>query len=566
MKKGTLSFRLTCLLSLTALLATGCGSTGGTSGPNASVTPSSASASGTPSENPIKWSGKITVAPYMFSQVENDIMTPMVEEKLLEYGYDVDLENVYIENGQYAELLNIRIASGDAPDIFRGIDDAAFLEYNRQGVIANWEESFFRENAPAVAAFIDSGGPNGSNKAIAEVAWKMTRYEGKMASVPYIARQTGSPINVIYNKQWLEKLNAQVPETLDDFVKLMYRFKNEDPDNNGKNDTYGLSTTMLNVIFGACGSFPGFLHMDYGHWYDVDGQLVAADIMPGNKEALSLIRQFFADGILDPEFVTGENTGGYWAISQSFVNGRIGVTHSAGMGHYQPVLVEGGTAGTVLQEFQKIQGTDANVVIGPWIEGPNGDRGGFLRYAVSGSNGSILYNADLNKDMDKLAALFQIQDIFARDLDLCNLALNGIEGEHYTFQEGGWTLAAEGIDNKVKNQMGLMALRSLYGAENPSNDAFFAQGDNDPGLKWRREIQSTYSGLAADVGYLSKLYTALPSQSKYQAELQAYRDEMWLKIIQGTLPIDYYDTYVQEWKSKGGSTLTEEANAWYSQN
>ena len=51
--------------------------------------------------------------------------------------------------------------------------------------------------------------------------------------------------------------------------------------------------------------------------------------MPHNKEALALVKQLYDDGVLDPEFITGENQGGYWAISHSFVNGRIGVTHSA---------------------------------------------------------------------------------------------------------------------------------------------------------------------------------------------------------------------------------------------
>lgn len=558
MKKNAKRF-----LAIAAAIAMLCVAAAGCSGAAVPEGTKAASAS-TTEEDYIKWSGKITNAPYMFGQIENDIITPMVEQKLLEYGYDIRLENVYIENTQYKELLNLRIASGDAPDIFHGIDDATFLEYNRQGTIANWEVSFFREHAPTVAAFIDSGGPAGSNKDIAQTAWEMSMYNGKMACVPYITQQAGSLINVIYNKQWLEKLGTKVPEKLDDFIELMYRFKNEDPDNNGKNDTFGLSTTMLNVIFGAYGGFPGFLNMDYGHWYDVGEQLVAADVMLGNKEALKLIHQLYKDGVLDPEFVTGENTGGYWAISQSFVNGRIGVTHSASMGHYMPVITEGGAPGAVLQEFQKIQGPEADVVIGPWIEGPNGDRGGFLRYSVSGSSGTF-YNSALNKDPEKLGVIFEILDLFAQDLELANLAAYGSKGEHYTVQEGGWVLRANGLDGKAQNRIGIQALRNVYGPEVPLNEKYFAQDQSSPTNKWRNETQASYPGLAANVGYLSRVYTALPSQSKYQSELMAYRDEVWLKIIQGTLPVDYYDTFVKEWNNKGGKVLTEEANAWYAE-
>lgn len=253
--------------------------------------------------------------------------------------------------------------------------------------------------------------------AVADVFWAMARFGGEeMCVLPTYAVSTGSPINVVYNKQWLDNLNAEVPETLDEFVELMYRFTNEDPDGNGKDDTYGFSTSMLNVIFGAYGSFPGFLHMDYGHWYEVDGKLVSSNVMDGNEEALKLIKQLYDDGVIDPEFITGENKGGYWALSHSFMNGRIGVTHSAAHYHYQPALYdkEGNQIvadGACLAEFKAIQGEDAEVVVGPWPEGPNGDRGGFLRYNF-GIVGGTVYNAALNDDPEKLAAIFAIRDIF----------------------------------------------------------------------------------------------------------------------------------------------------------
>ena len=47
---------------------------------------------------------------------------------------------------------------------------------------------------------------------------------------------------------------------------------------------------------------------------------------PEMKEALERIAKWYQDGVIDPEFVTGENQGGYWALSHSFINGRIGVS------------------------------------------------------------------------------------------------------------------------------------------------------------------------------------------------------------------------------------------------
>lgn len=565
-------------LSLTAALM-GCGqkdeqsvapeTTGSTAGAESSA--SESEAAGKEEENPIKWSGTISVAPYMWGPVENDVVTPLIEEKLLEYGYDVTLENVYLENAQYSELLNLRLASGDAPDIFYAVDANTYAEYCRQGLIATWDEEFFREHAPDVAAFIDAGEPDGDNAEFAGQFWEMSKYEDKMAIIPLYGRNSGSLMNVIYNKQWMEKLNAEVPETLDEFVELMYRFKNEDPDGNGKDDTYGFSTSMLNIIFGAYGSFPGFLHMDgedYGHWYDVDGKLVAADVMDGNEEALKLIKQLYDDGIIDPEFVTGENQGGYWALSHSFMNGRIGVTHTARFGHYQPALFDKdgnqvGSEGTCLTEFKAIQGQDADVIVGPWLKGPNGDIGGFLRSTIS-LTGGVLYNASLNEDPEKLAAIFEIMNIFSTDDEIALLEIYGVEGEHYTFAEEGYTIRnSEAVPDAVAmNSLGMYALRSLYGPEQPFNYTIFTVGDTSPAKSYEINLKAQYEGLANSVGYISKVWSTLPSTGEYSGELKTYRDETWLNIIQGKVELDW-DGFVEEWNKRGGQVLTEEANEWY---
>ena len=41
-------------------------------------------------------------------------------------------------------------------------------------------------------------------------------------------------------KDWLDKLGLDVPKTLDDVVEVARAFKNDDPDGNGVDDTWGL--------------------------------------------------------------------------------------------------------------------------------------------------------------------------------------------------------------------------------------------------------------------------------------------------------------------------------------
>lgn len=555
------------LLALTLLLSACAGSPAPSAAPTAgAATAAPADAGQAATDEPAApkgWSGKISYAPYMLGPVSNDVITPLLEEKLKEYGYDVELENVYIENAQYIELLSLMLTSDEAPDIFEPRSITLLNQFHDQGVIASWDRAFFEANAPVSVAFVNNGGPDGIYGEYTDLWWQLSHIGEEMVCVPSIqVNGAFSPLQPMYHEQWLANLGvSEVPTELDAFVELLYRFAKEDPDGNGKDDTYGLSTTALNVIFGAFGSFPGFLNMDYGQWYPVEGQLVHADMMPGNKDALALIKQLYDDKVLDPEFVTGENTsGGYWAISNSFINGRIGFTYSANVGHYQPEEITG-TVGAVLKEYKLIRGEDAMVTFGAYPKGPDGHSGGMKRSPVTVEQ-ALSYNVDM--DEEKLAACMQIMDIFSSDAALATLGRAGIEGVNYELVEGDsipWQRSIDELDGAGKTAQGIMAARLLYGPETPLNEYLYRQALASPGNAYNKGIKTASAQM--DTGYMNHLFTSLPSGAQYSTELQTYRDETWLKIIQGTLPLEAYDDYVEQWMSRGGAQLTQEANEWY---
>lgn len=522
-------------------------------------------------EDTIKWSGTITYAPNNVGQGENDVVWPLIKEKLLEYGYDVELEHVYYEKSQYNELVGLKMASGDAPDILFCNGGADLLnQYREQGLIATWDEAFFRENAPDVAAFIDRGDPDGINADYADVWWTLAKSgEEQMACIPTYSLQSGCPLYMVYNKTWLDNLGAEVPETLDEFVDLMYRFANEDPDGNGKDDTYGFSKSCFDIIFGAYGSHTGFSGFDSGHFYDVDGKLVSSNIMESNKDALELLVQLNKDGIIDPEWLTGENQGGDWALSHSFVNGRIGVTFSAPYGRYwSEQKDEAGNItvnqGSCLTELKAIQGADAEIVYGPFIEGPTGKRAGFLR-DVNTVMDSTIYNAELNDDPEKLAAIFAIMNLICADDELMELFKYGIEGEHYEVSETGayvWINTDKYVDTLARREVGVDGYSCIYGSERPFNATYYKASLSSPSNIYWDSIVNSHEGLGKTVGHMSDLKVSLPSNADYSEELNTYRSELWTKIIQGEVELDW-DAFVAEYNKRGNDVLTKEANEWY---
>ena len=511
----------------------------------------------------------VSVAGYFFGPVndEKDVITPAVEARLLEeHGINVDIELVYIEQANYAELINTRLAGGTAPDVFLAQSEQTVETYYDQGVIASWDMEFFKENAPDVWNFIQNGAAYGD---LADYVGMWEEYaclDGEMVTIPSFKPDGSMPYKqLIYRGDWLEALGVsedQLPKTVDEFVDLMYRFAKEDPDGNGQADTYGLSATGIKALFGAYGMYNGFVG-GTSYWQEKDGKIVNPDVSDEAKEVVKIIAQMYKDGVIDPEFVTGKESisGSYWAVSNGLVNAKYGVSALASIDHYRLKGVTNAedAGGPCAQEYWAVNGEDATFAYGPWPKGPNGDYGYSVGYPVAVGE-SAVYNADIEEE--KLAVIFQIMNAFATDDELYMLAAYGIEGEHYTDNGDGTYTRSADFDNAGFNEIGLWGCRSLYGgdrtfSETSYNAVFYKDKAIENRLNWFEKEQ--YDSYIMDA-----VSVTLPSEADLQSEINTYRDETWIKMIKGELDVEAdWAAYVAEYNKLGGQTLTDEANEWF---
>ena len=577
MKKVTRTVSTMLLVAvMTLALLCGC-----TTAPAATTAPATTTATtaatptptvAAPTEDPIKWKGTVTVAPYMFAPVDEskNVIKPLIEAKLLEYGYDVDLQNIFYENGtdKYRELLNLHIVSGDAPDIFEPKGGAYMKDYYAQGVIASWEKSRFEELCPNIMKYVNNGGVDGRLKDYVDMFWDFALIDGKMVTVPGFAEAgTALPKVMLLRGDWLKNLGVtEPPSKLDDFIELMYRFAKEDPDKDGQNDTYGFSTSVIRAIFASFYGYTSFPNPSLTgsiEFYNFDGKMTCGDTLPTNKQALEVLRKCYADGVIDPEFVAqnGENTGGYWAISQPFINAKIGASCHAGIGHYFPPGVTGPeTSGSVAKEYFAVNG-NYDYVFAPWPAGPEGNFGGWTLGPACGIGENAVYNAKMNTE--KLEAILSMMDLFSGDDDLAILGTYGIEGTHWEYSGTAEKPAAvfkKDMTNEVLNSVGVSAYRGFYGGPGPLNEHlvrinYYNSPLNDYIFSW--QAKPGYKG-----GYNRDLYESTESTSLLSPELIGYRDETFIKIIRGELGLDAYDAYVTEYMKRGGEKLTQEAQAW----
>lgn len=572
MKKKLISLIL-CSAMAVSLLA-GCGKTTPTTSESKPATSESTPASESKTETSESKvvsaePTKITVAGYLYGPVDDkkDVITPAVEKRLLEeHGLNVDIEIVYIEQANYAELLNTRLAGGTAPDVFLAQGNTTLETYFDQGVIKSWDIEFFKENAPDVYDFVMNGAAYGDLIDDVDMWKEYSMLDGEMVTVPSFKPDGSMPYKqLIYRGDWLEALEVSedaLPKTVDEYVDLCYRFTNEDPDKNGANDTFGLSATGIKALFGAYGMYSGFVG-GTSYWMEENGTIINPDVHDNSKEVVKIIAKMYKDGVLDPEFVTGKEaiSGSYWAVSNGLVNGKYGVSALASIDHFRlkGVVSADDAGGPVAQEYWAVNGPDATFAYGPWPAGPEGEYGYSVGYAVAVSE-SAVYNADI--DDEKLATIFQVLNAFAIDDELYMLAAYGIEGTHYTMNDNGTVTRSADFDNAGFNEIGLWGCRSLYGGDRAfSQTAYDLVFYNDLSianrLSWFEKDQyDSYIKNAVSV--------TLPSAGDLQSELNTFRDETWIKMIKGELDVEKdWDSYVAEYLKLGGQTLTDEANEWF---
>ncbi len=484
---------------------------------------------------------------------EDAVLIKKIEEK-----FNVEFEFLNIEHNNYEEQLNLKISSGEIPDSIR-IPPEMFQMLYQQGVLKEIDRKLFEEKAPFIASRITEKFPD---------YWNLGVIDGKLYGIPAINSTNIFRLPIVYRKDWMEKLGiSKTPETLEEFEKLMYAFAKNDPDGNGKHDTYGLSSDGLRLLFGAFGLNPGIPDgsKDTPYFHVEDGKVVFDCIDPDLKQALAYAAKWYKDGVLDPEFITGENRGGYWALSHSFIDGRIGFTvrgnfyHWAMLGDFKEMNEKGewvdNQPGAVAKELLA-KNPNAKLAFGQPVVGPTGKQG------VKGWNMlMVFYCLGANVTPEKAAKIFEIWDFlgyrFACD-DVPKLE------EYLT-----WKYGPEGDYWKwADKSRGMYILTEKYWKEYPADSPIdnFGTDNMSPDVPYTpiQPIHEWAYKLGFDKGGLySVIQVELPSMAVYGPNLLQMRDSAMIDIITGKKPLDYFDQYVEEMRAAGAEQIEKEANEWY---
>ncbi|MDQ0062976.1 extracellular solute-binding protein [Paenibacillus harenae] len=452
-------------------------------------------------------------------------------QKQLEQKFNVKIKNVKLERQGWKDKFNVLLASGQIPDIFpidaNEIDLATWAD---QGIIASISPDEIRKNMPNYSKALESFDAG---------AWNAGFYNGRNWGIPKVWPTGNSGMIPGYNEAWLKKIGYnEPPKTLAGLEDVLIKFVNNDPDGNGRKDTYGMSgrgklpIQMFTSVFSAYGVSP------YQFKLGADGKVVYGGITEETRSALKLLNKWFEAGLIDPEFITADNG----QLNEKFANQKIGMVDNMGWRNFDADSV-----------YIKKDALDKgqHVIAGKPVIGPAGKS-----YALSygARQAPVLLGVQLEKDEAKRVKIEQILEYVATNPEGWLLTVYGEKGVNYEMN-GDFVVA------RPKPEASKAGAGSFYNPLYNVDTSMLKYNTTSESLNLKAKLDSGYEPLRDIIGP-----TVLTAKAKYWASLQTLMDNYLIKAIIGKEDTDKgFDDFKANWLISGGQELTDEANKVYAQ-
>ncbi|WP_127581569.1 hypothetical protein [Paenibacillus koleovorans] len=263
----------------------------GTASPGASSNPSAAPATPAKEKLTLNWMISVPTAASSLPSRDKDFIRQTIEEK---FNVEIKLDYVVMST-DYTNKLNALVASGSAPDFFHP-EATATSKYIADGVGMDMTNLVTTAKMPNYF------------KWVSELELKRYQVGGKFmrAPVPFEKNWYNS---YYVRKDWIDALNAKdpslklkVPANYDEMIAVMKAFTFNDPDGNGKNDTYGYTTAAGGNSVPA--DFPEWFKngMTPGFAVDSSNNFVDSGSNSRTAKVLEDVRKMLAMNIVDPDW------------------------------------------------------------------------------------------------------------------------------------------------------------------------------------------------------------------------------------------------------------------------
>jgi len=156
-----------------------------------------------------------------------------------------------------------------------------------------------------------------------KVAKKLDAYKIKGKLYGVIKEAPTGPITYV-RKDWLANLGMKTPTTWAEYYNMLKAFTHNDPDKNGKNDTYGVTApgpSSDSPISLAKNYYADFWQSADPNFYKKRGKWIDGFSEKAMKPALERLRKVYQEKLMDPEVFTNKTS----TCREKFNSGKAGV-------------------------------------------------------------------------------------------------------------------------------------------------------------------------------------------------------------------------------------------------
>jgi putative aldouronate transport system substrate-binding protein len=505
---------------------------------------------------------EVTTVRNLSEVVENNVLGVLEGEtfednrwtRVYEDLLGIKIKNEWVVKGnpdsdQYVQKMNVTLASGELPD-FMSVNAIQLKQLAESDLIEDMTALYEQYASPLTKDILSQEGTGPFDAAT---------FDGKLMAIPQVEPSIERSMFLWIRTDWLEKLSLQPPKTMADVLAISKAFSENDPDGNGKKDTFGLG--MTKGLWGGSNGLEGFMagYQAYPNiWVEgADGKLVFGSIQPEVKKALQELQNMMKAGQIDKEF--GIKDGG--KVAEDITAGKIGMEYGEQWNSIWPlqlnknndpnaqwqafpIVSESGDLPKVPQKFS----TTKFFVVRKGAENPE---------AVI-----KLFNAHLEKNWGETAefdvyyapkeaeSVWQLSPVQPappkknvtayREIDAARQAgdMSTLQGEAKTIQE-----KIDLFNSGSEEGFAVWGWERIYGPQG-------SMGITDQYDKNNQFLIDKFVGAPT------------PTMVERKSTLEKLQNEVFVKIILGE-PIESFDKFVADWKKLGGDQMTVEVNEWY---
>lgn len=491
--------------------------------------------------------------------INNNVWTRYYKEKL-----GIKLNYVVAAAGDdYTQKLTMAIASDDLPDIM-DLPPEEFKELADAGLLYDLSDLYDKYASDLLKQSLEADG--GTQLASAKVGGKLYGFPQPAAS--------DSTVDLIWvRSDWLKNLGLSAPTNMDELIKVAKAFKNDDPDGNGVDDTWGIGfqNKICDKDGASPGSFEGFFAA-YGSYSRAwlkgqDGTIQYSGITNGIKDALIQLNSMYKEGLIDPEFGVKDTT----KLSEDVSSGKVGL-------FYGTEGIPWGCAKSNIENNPK-----ADWVCLPIVSATD-------KPAVAPMYVRITRYFAVNKNCKNPEAIFKIANVFQEKI-------NSIDSNEETLNTFGVdpstganlaAYAAIGLDPAIqKCNTYYSEIKSVFDGKatvdqiHPEAARYYkimkeyvdSGYDKTNSLGWNYykfigpegSWNTIINDYKANNRTTESLFFGAPTaaMSTNLASLDKLQSETYVNIIMGTQEPDTFDKFVTDWKTLGGDQITKEVNEWH---